>query len=198
MLLTTVLFLPLLFALVIALWPRENTVRPLALGFAVIEFALSLKILRDFDPSTPALQMVEKHMWIERFGIQYFLGIDGISLWLILLTTFLTPIIILASWNSISEKRRGFHACMFILQTAMIGTFLAMDAIFFYVFWELSLIPMYFMVGIWGGTRRIYATVKFFIFTMAGSLLMLVAIIYMMFLTQESLGQMSSSLLDFY
>ncbi|MBX2988139.1 MAG: NADH-quinone oxidoreductase subunit M [Bdellovibrionaceae bacterium] len=198
MLLSTIVFLPVVFALVIALWPRENSLRHLALGFSLIEFILSLKIFQQFDPSSSSLQLVEKHMWIERFGIQYFFGIDGISLWLVILTTFLTPIIILASWNSIDKRVKGFHAALFLLQTAMLGTFLAFDAIFFYVFWELSLIPMYFMVGIWGGTRRIYATVKFFIFTMVGSVLMLIAMIYMMYLTQEALGTMSASLLDFY
>ena len=198
MILSTIVFLPLLFALIVSFWPNEKTLRHLALGFSVIEFSLSLTIFRQFDPSSANLQLVEKFMWIDRFGIQYFMGIDGISLWLVLLTTFLTPIIILASWTSITERIKGFHVCMFILQTAMLGTFLAMDAVFFYVFWELSLVPMYFMVGIWGGSRRIYATVKFFIFTMAGSVLMLVAIIYMMYLTQEATGHMSASLLDFY
>jgi len=198
MLLSAIVFMPLLFALIVTLWPRESSVRHLALGFSVIEFLLSLSLLQKFDPSSAALQLVEKHMWIERFGISYFLGIDGLSLWLVILTTFLTPIIILASWTSIDKRIKGFHACLFILQTAMLGTFLAMDAIFYYVFWELSLVPMYFMVGIWGGTRRIYATVKFFIYTFAGSVLMLVAMIYMMYLTQEATGQMSSSLLDFY
>ncbi|MNJ91095.1 NADH-quinone oxidoreductase subunit M [compost metagenome] len=198
MILSAIVFLPLLFALVIAVWPKENSVRPLALGFALIEFVLSLALFKNFDPASASLQMVEKHVWIERFGIQYFFGIDGISLWLVLLTTFLTPIIVLASWSSIDKRVKGFHACLFILQTAMLGTFLAMDAVFFYVFWELSLVPMYFIVGIWGGSRRIYATVKFFIYTMAGSVLMLVAIIYMMYLTQEATGQMSASLLDFY
>lgn len=198
MLLTTIVFLPVLFALLVTLWPREKSLRHLALGLSLIEFIVSLVILRDFNAATPALQFVEKHMWIERFGIQYFLGIDGISLWLVILTTFLTPVVILGSWTSIEKRVRGFHAALFLLQTAMLGTFLALDAVFFYVFWELSLIPMYFMVGIWGGARRIYATVKFFIFTMFGSLLMLVAIIYMMYLTQEGLGQMSASLLDFY
>lgn len=198
MVLTTVVFFPILFALIISLWPTEKTIRHLALGFSLVEFFLSLNILRNFDPSTASLQMVEKHMWIERFGIQYFLGVDGISLWLVLLTTFLTPIVILGSWKSIENKIKGFHVAIFVLQSAMLGSFLAIDAIFFYVFWELSLIPMYFIVGIWGGSRRIYATIKFFIFTMVGSLLMLVAIIYMMYLTQETLGTMSASLLDFY
>lgn len=198
MLLTSLVFLPAVFALIIAIWPRGNTLRPLALGFALIEFLLSLKLLQNFQPSSASLQMVEKYPWIERFGINYFLAIDGISLWLVILTTFLTPIIILGSWNAIDNRVKGFHSCLFLLQTAMLGSFLALDAVLFYLFWELSLIPMYFMVGIWGGARRIYATVKFFIYTMAGSVLMLVAIIYMMYLTEESFGQMSASLLDFY
>lgn len=198
MLLTTIVFLPLVFALVIAFWPQNTTLRPIALGFSLIEFLVSLSILSKFDPSSAALQLVEKQTWIARFGVSYFLAIDGISLWLVLLTTFLTPIILLASWKSIEKKERGFHACLFVLQTAMLGTFLAFDAVLFYIFWELSLIPMYFIVGIWGGSRRIYATVKFFIYTMAGSVLMLLAIIYLMLLTQENLGTMSASLLDFY
>jgi NADH-quinone oxidoreductase subunit M len=169
MILSSIVFLPLLFAVIVAVWPKETSIRHLALGFSVIEFIVSLGLFRNFDPNTSSLQMVEKFMWIERFGIQYFMGIDGISLWLVLLTTFLTPIIILASWNSIDKRIKGFHVCMFILQTAMLGTFLAMDAVFFYVFWELSLVPMYFMVGIWGGANRIYATVKFFIYTFACS-----------------------------
>lgn len=198
MLLSTVVFLPLLFAIVAAVWPQKSTLRPLALGFSLVEFLVSLTILQNFDPNTASLQLVEKFSWIPRFGINYFLAIDGISLWLVLLTTFLTPVILLAAWKSIDEKENGFFACLFLLQTAMLGTFLAFDAVFFYVFWELSLIPMYFIIGIWGGSRRIYATVKFFIYTMAGSILMLVAIIYMMFLTQENFGAMSASLLDFY
>lgn len=198
MLLSAIVFLPILFAATILIWPSEKSARPLAFMFSMIEFLLSLVIFQKFDPSSASLQLVEKYPWIERFGIHYFLGIDGLSLWLVILTTFLIPIIILGSWTSIDKKVRGFHACLFVLQTAMLGTFLAIDAIFFYVFWELSLVPMYFMIGIWGGANRIYATIKFFIFTMAGSVLMLVAIIYMMFLTQETFGTMSASLLDFY
>lgn len=199
MILSLLIFLPILFALAIAAWPQRNTIRHVALGFSVIEFVLSLALLDRFDTGTAALQMVEKTPWIERFGISYFIGIDGISLLLVLLTTFLTPIIILASWKSIEERVKGFHAALFVLQTAMLGSFLAMDAILFYVFWELSLVPMYFIVGIWGGSRKIYATVKFFIYTMAGSLLMLLAIIFMMNLTPEVTGgTISASLLDFY
>lgn len=199
MILSLLIFLPVLFAALVMIWPQKNTVRHLALALSVVEFGLSLVLLQKFNPATAALQLVEKTTWIERFGISYFLGIDGISLMLVVLTTFLTPIIILASWNSIDNRVKGFHASLFVLQTAMLGSFLALDAILFYVFWELSLVPMYFMVGIWGGARRIYATVKFFIYTMAGSVLMLLAIIYMMHLTPVVTGgTMSASLLDFY
>ncbi len=199
MILSLLIFLPLLFAIVITLWPQKSTVRHLALGFSIMVFMVSLLMLQRFSPGTAALQLVEKTTWIERFGISYFLGVDGISLMLVLLTTFLTPIIILASWKSIDQSIKGFHAALFILQTAMLGSFLAMDAILFYVFWELSLVPMYFLIGIWGGARKIYATLKFFIYTMAGSLLMLFAIIFMMSLTPEVTGgYISASLLDFY
>ena len=199
MLLTLLVFLPLLFAVSAAIWPQKETVRYLAQAGSLIEFIVSLCVLVQFDKTMPTMQFVEKYTWIERFGISYFLGVDGISLMLVMLTTFLTPIIILASWKTIDEKVKGFHAALFILQTAMLGSFLALDALLFYTFWELSLVPMYFIVGIWGGARRIYATVKFFIYTMAGSVLMLLAIIFMMRLTPEVTGgQMSASLLDFY
>ncbi|MEQ1722473.1 MAG: NADH-quinone oxidoreductase subunit M [Pseudobdellovibrio sp.] len=199
MMLSLLVFLPVFFALVITIWPQKTTVRHLALGFSLIEFLVSLLMLQKFDSNTAALQMVEKVSWIDRFGISYFMGVDGISLMLVMLTTFLTPIIILGSWKSIDQRVKGFHAALFILQTAMLGSFLAMDAVLFYVFWELSLVPMYFIVGIWGGSRRIYATVKFFIYTMAGSVLMLLAIIFLMNLTPEVTGgPISASLLDFY
>ncbi len=197
--LSILLFLPIVFAVVISFWPQKSTIKHLALGFSLIEFLASLTLLQRFDSSSAALQMTEKFSWIERFGISYFIGIDGISLMLILLTTFLTPIIILGSWKAIEERVKEFLICLFVLQTAMMGSFLAMDAILFYVFWELSLIPMYFIVGIWGGSRRIYATLKFFIYTMAGSVLMLLAIIFIMRLTPEVTGgNISASLLDFY
>jgi NADH-quinone oxidoreductase subunit M len=198
MILSALTFLPILFALLLAVWPTERSLRILALGLSLVEFILSLALLAQFNSGTPDLQFVERHVWIERFGISYFLGLDGLSLMLVMLTAFLTPVVLLAAWKTIEKSVRGFLVCMFILQTAMIGTFLAMDAILFYMFWELSLVPMYFMIGIWGGQRRVYATVKFFIYTMFGSVLMLVAMIYLMFMTQEATGAMSASLLDFY
>lgn len=206
MILTTLVFLPLLFALLILVLPSE-WVRPTALGLSIFEFIISLGMLAEFDSTATHLQFVERYPWLHRIDVSYFLGIDGISLWLVMLTTFLTPIVILGSWTSIANRVKGFHAALFVLQTAMLGTFLAMDAIFFYLFWELSLVPMYFMIGIWGGSRRIYATVKFFIFTMAGSVLMLLGMIYLILLTKDQLvfqvagsdyRAMSASLLDFY
>lgn len=198
MLLSTLVFLPIVFSIILLVWQNERTLRPLAFAFSLLEFLLSLFMLHLYDPSTPKLQLVENFLWIERFGIRYFFGLDGISIWLVLLTTFLMPVTILASWKSIEEKVKGFHISLFVLQTAMLGTFLALDGVFFYLFWELSLVPMYFIIGIWGGTRRIYATVKFFIYTMIGSVLMLVALIYLMLVTQEVTGQMSASIIDFY
>lgn len=196
--LSAITLLPLVFALLICLTPKESWVRPVAFALALFEFAISLSILGLFDKSSPALQLVELYPWVPDFGINYFLGIDGISLWLVLMTNFLTPIIVLGSWTSIDKSIKGFHAALFVLQTAMIGSFLAMDVVLFYVFFELSLVPMYFMIGIWGGARRIYATVKFFIFTMAGSVLMLLAIIYLMLSARDTLGEMTSNLLVLY
>jgi NADH-quinone oxidoreductase subunit M len=197
MLLSVITLLPLAFALVMLVLPQK-AIRPVALLLAVVEFALSLLLLTSFDKASPAIQLVEQIPWIPEMGISYFLALDGLSLWLVILTTFLTPIVVLGAWNGIDSRIKGFHASLFILQTSMIGSFLAMDAVLFYVFFELSLVPMYFMIGIWGGQRRVYATVKFFIFTMAGSLMMLLAIIYLMFACRDTFGHMSASILDFY
>ena len=198
MLLSLITLLPLAFALLILMAPKESWVRPLALVLALGEFVLSLQLLHGFDKASPAIQLVEKIPWVPDWGINYFLGVDGLSLWLVLLTTLLTPIVVLGSWTAINNRIKGFHAALFILQTSMIGSFLSMDAILFYMFFELSLVPMYFMIGIWGGQRRVYATVKFFIYTMAGSLMMLLAIIYLMFACRDTIGHMSASILDFY
>ncbi len=179
--------------------PGERLAKPLTLVATSAVFLLSLVMLAKFDSSTANLQLVEMHRWIPRWGISYFVGVDGISLWLVILTTFLTPLCLLGGWTSIDKKEKMFCVCLLALETVMLGTFLAMDAILFYAFFEASLIPMYFMIGIWGGTRRLYATVKFFIFTMVGSLFMLLGIIAMMFLAaNQNDGQMTASILDFY
>jgi NADH-quinone oxidoreductase subunit M len=196
-LLSAITLLPLFFALAVLVAPK-TWVRPFALVLALLEFALSLGLLWGFDKASPGLQFVEQYSWVPELGISYFLAVDGISLWLVLLTTFLLPLTILASWTSIDERVKGFHSCLFLVQTSMIGAFLAMDAILFYTFFELSLIPMFFMIGIWGGPRRVFATTKFFVFTMFGSLMMLLAIIYLMFAARDTIGDMTSNMLVLY
>lgn len=198
MLLSTIVFLPLIFALVIALVPKQNWIRPVAFALALVQFAVSLSLFSSFDPSTAAVQHAELHPWVPTLGISYFLGIDGISFWLVLLTTFLLPVVVLGSWTAIEKNPKSFHVALFALQTAMLGSFVALDVVLFYVFFELSLVPMYFIIGIWGGPRRIYATMKFFIYTMVGSLLMLLAIIYLMFTARDTLGFMTANLLELY
>src|SRR5205823_6100250 len=136
--------------------------------------------------------------WIPQWGIQYALGVDGISLWLVLLTTLLTPIVLLSSWNSIAKHPKEYVIAMLILEAAMIGAFLALDLILFYVFFELMLLPMYLIIGVWGGQNRIYAAVKFFLFTIAGSLLMLLGILYVAFLQFHHSGTPSFAIIDFY
>ena len=200
MLLTALIFAPLVFALSLVFVPSERAMKPLTLVMTSLIFLLSLAILAGFDSATPGLQMVQQVSWVPKWGISYFVGIDGISLWLVILTALLTPLSLLGGWTSIDKNVKGFCISLLALETTMFGTFLAMDAILFYTFFEFSLIPMYFMIGIWGGSRRLYATVKFFIFTMTGSLFMLLGIIAMMFMTAtlNPEGQMSASFLDFY
>ncbi len=198
-LLSLLIFVPVVYGLMLLFVPKSQ-VKFTALLFSLSTFILSTRLFREFDPSRADLQLVEKFSWVKAFGINYFVGIDGISFWLVLLTTFLMPITILGSWKAVEKNTRAFHANLMFLQSALIGTFLAFDAILFYVFFEASLIPMYFLIGLWGGPRKIYASVKFFIYTMFGSVFMLLAIITMMIMTQtlDGGGGMSASLLDFY
>jgi NADH-quinone oxidoreductase subunit M len=162
--------------------------RWISLGVSLGVLALSLMMWCRFDSSNPGFQLVEEVDWIPRFGISYHLGVDGISLLLVLLTTLLVPVVILASWTSIDRHVKAFHVTLLLLTTGMIGAFVALDLFLFYVFWELMLIPMYFIIGVWGGPRRIYAAVKFVLFTMVGSLLMLVAILYLAWFAHSQTG----------
>mgnify|MGYP001813841732 FL=1 len=154
-------------------------VRRLALVVSIITFLLSLGLYTGFDSSTPNMQFVEKYEWISAFKIHYHLGVDGISMPLIILTTFTTILVIVAGWEVIQKKVSQYFAAFLIMEGLMIGVFSALDSIFFYVFWEGMLIPMFIIIGIWGGERRVYATIKFFIYTFIGSVLMLVSLIYM-------------------
>jgi NADH-quinone oxidoreductase subunit M len=176
-LLSIVTFLPILGAIVVAALP-ERAARTSALLVSVAALVASLPLWLGFDPGAKeAFQFVEDVSWIPAFGVHYHLGIDGVSLLLVLLTTVLTPIVVLAGFSGVTTGHRAYFALMLVLEGAMIGTFVALDTFLFYLFWELVLLPMYFLIGIWGGERRIYAAVKLFVYTVAGSLLMLVAFI---------------------
>jgi NADH-quinone oxidoreductase subunit M len=181
MLLTTVIFLPLLGALFAVLIPRseETLARAIGLGTSCVAFIASLGLLSGFEPATAGFQHEVSIYWAESVGIRYHIGIDGISLWLVLLTTFLTPITLLSATHAVTRRVREFVIAILVLETGMLGAFVALDMFLFYTFWEIMLVPMYFLIGIWGGDRRIYASIKFVIYTMVGSLLMLVAIVYL-------------------
>jgi NADH-quinone oxidoreductase subunit M len=175
-LLSILVILPAVGAALVAVTQRRSETLQKWLGLAISStvFLLSLVLVRDFR-GMPEMQFVEQRPWIPAWGISYHLGVDGLSLWLVLLTTFLTPLCLLGSWTSIEKRVREFVVFMLLLEAGMIGVFVALDLFLFYVFWEAMLIPMYFLIGIWGHDRRIYAAVKFFLYTFAGSVLMLVA-----------------------
>ncbi|HSH22113.1 MAG TPA: NADH-quinone oxidoreductase subunit M, partial [Candidatus Caenarcaniphilales bacterium] len=189
-LLSLVTFLPLLGALVIAFIPRERlgAIRWAALATALATFAVSLFLLVVFDSQSPGFQLTEEQAWIPAFGIQFKLGVDGISLALVVLTTTLTWISILASFGTIVDRVKEYMISFLILEVGMIGVFLATDLFLFYIFWEIVLIPMYLIIGIWGGANRIYATIKFVLYTLVGSLLMLVAILGVAYTYQSATG----------
>ncbi len=183
MLLSTVTFVPVAGAVVIALLPRgrEGLARALALVTTLVAFVVSLPLYAAFDAAQAGYQFVERREWMPSLGITYHVGIDGISVLLVLLTTFLMPLCILASWRSIESRWKEFAVTMLLLETGMLGVFAALDLFLFYVFWEAMLIPMYLIIGIWGGKNRVYAAVKFILYTLAGSVLMLVAILALYF-----------------
>ena len=179
-LLTVITFLPLLgVPALLFLRSEDHTwIKRIALAVSLAEFVISLFLIRGFVTANPGYQFEEIHDWIGS-AIRYHMGVDGISLFLVILTTFLVPISILASWQGIHEKVKGFFIALLVIETAMIGVFVSLDLFLFFVFWELTLIPMYFLIGIWGHDRRIYAAVKFILYTMFGSILMLVAILWL-------------------
>jgi NADH-quinone oxidoreductase subunit M len=171
----------------------ERSAKRMALVITTLEFLLSAGLWWAFDPGQGGMQLVSSTPWIPRWGISYRVGIDGISLFMVLLTTVMMPLSVLASWSSITRKERAFYALMLTLLTGLVGVFIALDLFVFYVFFEVMLIPMYFIIGIWGGANRLYAAIKFFIYTMAGSLLMLVAIVFMVWKISVATGGISFS-----
>ena len=198
--LTTLIFLPLAGAVVLMFAPRgsERFIRGWATAIAVAEFAFSLLLWRGFHASAPGWQFEEHAAWLPAYGASYHLGIDGISLLLVLLTTLLTALAVLSSFPAIHEKQREYYALLLALETGMLGTFVTLDLLLFYVFWEAMLVPMYFLIGVWGGARRKYAAIKFFLYTMAGSVLMLVAILWLYSLNRQATGTASFDLDTIY
>jgi NADH-quinone oxidoreductase subunit M len=184
--LTALLVWPLLAAA--ALWTApERLAKHLALGASVVEFVISVPLWWRFVPAA-GMQFGAAAPWVPAWGIRYHVGVDGISLFMVLLTTFLVPLSVLGSYRYITTRERGFYANLLVLTTGMVGVFVSLDLFLFYVMWELMLIPMYFIIGIWGGERRLYAAIKFFIYTMLGSLLMLVAILGLYFAAAARTG----------
>ena len=201
--LSLITFFPLIGALVVLFIANQDNRNAALLWktgfiFAVAEFVLSLPVLFAFDGGTAEMQFVEHLPWIESLGISYFFGVDGISLWLILLTTFFVPLCILCSFTYIQKRIKEYIISFLILETAMIGTLISLDLILFFVFWELMLIPMFLLIGVWGGQRRIYSAIKFFLFTSVGSIFMLVAIIALYFYNLETTGVATFNLLELY
>ncbi len=159
--------------------PRAGTMRVLALAVALLTLLASLALYTGFDPTLTSMQFVERFPWIEAVHVEYYLGVDGISAPLILLTTFITPLVVIAGWDNIRDRPAQYFASFLMLEGLMVGVFSALDGILFYVFWEFMLVPMFLIIGVWGGDRRIYATLKFFLYTFLGSVLMLASFIYL-------------------
>jgi NADH-quinone oxidoreductase subunit M len=193
-LLTIIILLPVAGALATVAYSllpgkRESNYKWIALAFSVVDFALSLLLVRDISAGTRDFRSVEDVLWIGSIGAHYHVGVDGISLWLVLLTTLLMPIAILSSWTAIQKRQLSYYMFLLFLLSAMVGVFVSLDLLLFYLFFEASLVPMFFLIGIWGGERRVYAAVKFFIYTAVGSLLMLVGILSLYYIYKVQFGQ---------
>ena len=204
-LLTLAITLPIIGSLVLLVIPNrsgsnDGLIHNVALAFSILAFGVTLALWMSFDMSAgaPAFQFVERYPWIPTFGIDYYVGIDGLSLMLLVLTGFLTPIALLSGWHSVEKKVKEFSIFMLLLEASMLGVFCALDIFLFYIFWDFVLIPMYFLIGIWGYDQRIYAAIKFILYTMAGSVLMLVAIIGLSWVHQSTTGEYSFDLLKLY
>ena len=178
--LTLVIFLPLVGVGALLL-VKESAARQIALGFSSLTLLVSLPLWGLFENGLAGMQFVERHQWIASPPINYTVGIDGISLPLVLLTTFLTPLCVLVSWTSVQTRVREFMISLLVMETATVGVFCALDFVLFYIFWETMLIPMYLLIGVWGGANRVYAAIKFFLYTLTGSVLLLVAILVLFF-----------------
>src|SRR6267142_3840684 len=189
--LTSLVFLPVAGAILLLFVRGDEEqsapiVRKIALIVSLLVFGETLLLWSRFNAASADFQFVERHAWIPAFGIDYHIGVDGISLLLLVLTGFLTPLALLSSWESIHKKTKAFCIFLLLLESAMMGVFVSLDLFLFYVFWDAMLVPMYFLIGVWGYDRRIYAAVKFILYTLAGSVLMLIAILSLAYLHGEA------------
>ena len=198
--LSAVVFAPLLCAVLVMLIPstQESFVKYFAFFSSLLVFALSVVMYLSFDPSSSDFQFQVQRDWLPVIGVKYSLGIDGISLYLVLLTTLLAPIIVMSAWHAVEKDIKKYLFFLFFLESTILGAFLSLDLFLFYVFWEAMLVPMFFLIGIWGGKERVYAAQKFLLYTFAGSVPMLVAIVYLILQTKLQFGSMSASLVDVY
>src|SRR5688572_23555154 len=189
--LSLVLFLPLAGAGVLLLMPKQNAhaIRWIANIVAVLGFAISIPLWFWYDPQNPEFQFVERAAWIPSIGAEYFLGVDGLSTLLILLTTLIGFIAVLSSWQAITERVKEYYIFLLVLQTGMLGAFMALDFLLFFLFWEVMLVPMYFLIGIWGSANRLYSAIKFFLYTLVGSVVMLLGILALYFSYHATTGQ---------
>lgn len=200
LLLTILILIPLIGSFLILFINKNqtNTIKYAGIGISTITFIFSLILYFQFDPANPDFQFIDKFQWINGLHIHFHVGVDGMSLLLVLLTTFLTPLTLVSSWSSIQDKVKEFTFFFLMLEVGMLGVFISLDLFLFYIFWEAMLIPMYFIIGIWGGKERIYAAVKFFIYTMFGSLLMLVALIWLAVYAIGPIGYFTTDLTELY
>jgi len=200
LILTYLLLTPIIGSVLVLFFKQEQIklIRWFGLSISLIAFVISLVVYFSFDQTNSQFQFIHQVIWIKSLNISYHVGVDGISLLLVLLTSFLTPLTLLSTWKAIEKNVKMFTFSMLFLEVGMLGVFISIDIFLFYIFWEAMLIPMYFIIGIWGGEKRIYAAVKFFIFTMFGSLLMLVAIIWLAVYASNTLGYFTTNLLDLY
>jgi NADH-quinone oxidoreductase subunit M len=199
-LLSTLVFAPAVGALLLSIVPPQalGLLRRGAVAVSLVALVLAARAWMLFDPANGGFQLVERAPWIPRFGISYFVGIDGISLLLVALTVVLTPLVLVSAADSIHQRLKAYVIAMLLLETTMLGTLVALDTVLFYAFWELMLVPMFLIIGVWGGERRVYAAVKFILFTMLGSLPMLAALIYLAIAHSQATGSLSFSLTDLY
>jgi NADH-quinone oxidoreductase subunit M len=198
--LSITLWLPIAAAVLLLFFPKTatNAIKGLGLLASLATFVASLGIVNGFREGVGGLQLLEVKPWIPQWGINYALGVDGISLWLVMLTTLLTPVVFLSSWNTIKKHPKEYVIAFLVMEAAMIGVFVSADLLLFYVFFELTLLPMYLVIGVWGGANRIYAAIKFFLFTIAGSLLMLLGIIYLVFRHYHDTGVTTFAIQQLY